>query len=466
MVIGWFVFGFGSLLVLADATLAVEDEKPSESIQMVIDLIGEKDKEFRAAGLDQVRTGAAGTGTSGTGATKLFAAQLVKLGASAQVDLLGALADRGDAVARPAVIGLLASSPDANVRAAAILALGKLGEPADLPLLVKSLSAGSDAEQYAARWSLTQLRGEAVSDALAADLKTAAPSVKAALIEALAARRASGAAPAFVAASVDDSAQVRGAAMAALGELGGPEQIAAMLPGVLKAEKGAERDAAEKNVALVCSRIEDEDRRAGALIKALDGVKPAQRDQLLSLVGRVGGKKLISFVADIATGKDVSRRRLGIDALSKWPDASVADKLLDVANHATDPAERSQAFQGYVKISATRDSRTDRQRLDRMREAIKMAKTPEEQALVINRARTAYDVDTLRFVLPFVDQPPFAKVACETIVELAHHREIRDPNKAEFDKALDEVIKISKDPTVIDRAERYKKGETWSKPAK
>src|SRR5207253_3188535 len=127
--------------------------------------------------------------------------------------------------------------------------------------------------------------------------------------------------PAFIAAAVDDNAQVRGAAMAALGQIGQPEQLAAMLPGVLKAGKGGERDNAEKNVALVCSRIENEDQRGDALIKALASVDAASRDQLLALIGRVGGKKLINFVAEIATSEDVARRKLGIDALSKWPDA-------------------------------------------------------------------------------------------------------------------------------------------------
>jgi hypothetical protein len=298
---------------------------------------------------------------------------------------------------------------------------------------------------------------------LAAEAKNSAPAVKAALIEVLATRRAVSELPAFVLATVDDNAQVRSAAMNALGQIGRPEQIAEMLPGVLKAEKGGERDAAEKNVALVCSRIDNEDRRGEAVIKALDGMGAGQRDQLLSLVGRVGGKKLINFVAEIATGSDVARRQLGIDALSKWPDASAADKLLEITNGATDPAERAQAFQGYVKISATRDKRNDRQRLDRMKQAMKVAKTPEEESLVINRCRTAYDVETLRFVLPYVDQPQFAQLACETIVELAHHREIRDPNKAEFDKALDKVIQTSKNAVVVERANRYKKGETWSR---
>jgi hypothetical protein len=144
----------------------------------------------------------------------------------------------------------------------------------------------------------------------------------------------------------------------------------------------------------------------------------------------------------------------------------VADKLLEIANKTSDPAERAQAFQGYVKIAASRDKRTDRQRLDRMQQAMKAARTPEEQLLVINRSRTAYDVGTLRFVLPYVDEPQFADVACDTIVELAHHREIRDPNKTEFDAALDKVIATSKDPVAVERANAYKRGETWSRQAK
>ena len=101
-----------------------------------------------------------------------------------------------------------------------------------------------------------------------------------------------------------------------------------------------------------------------------------------------------------------------------------------------------------------------------MKEAIKAAKTPEEQLLVINRTRTAYAVESGRFMLPYVDEPQFAQVACESIVEIAHHREVRDPNKSEFDKALDKIMQITKDPVVVDRAQRYKRGETWERPKK
>lgn len=449
------------LSVLTTSILPAEDRTSDELVKLIVKLIQDPDREFRAAGLEKVRTSA-----KGAAATQLFAAQLKNLDAAGQTALLSALADRGDATARTAILELASASKEGQVRADAISTLGSLGGVADLPLLIKTMSTASGPEQAAARQSLVQLKGDAINKSLVSEMKSAAPNVKGALIEILATRRASSEAPALIAATMDDNAQVRSAAMSALGQIGGPEQIAQMLPGVLKAQKGGERDNAERNVTMICARIDNEDQRGTQIIEALKKTNAADRDELLSLVGRVGGKKLINFVGDIASEKDPARRQLGIDALSKWPDASVADKLLEIASKATDPAERRLAFQAYVKIAATRDNRTDKQRLDRLKEAMKAAKTPEEQLLVINRTRTAYAVESVRFMLPYVDEPQFAQVACESIVEIAHHREVRDPNKAEFDKALDKIIAVTKDPVVVDRAQRYKRGETWERPKK
>jgi hypothetical protein len=74
-------------------------------------------------------------------------------------------------------------------------------------------------------------------------------------------------------------------------------------------------------------------------------------------------------------------------------------------------------------------------------------------------------IDTLRFVLPYLEKPEYAQEACATIVELAHHRKLREPNKAEFDKALDAVILLCKDTDLVTRAKRYKKGQTWERRA-
>ncbi len=93
-----------------------------------------------------------------------------------------------------------------------------------------------------------------------------------------------------------------------------------------------------------------------------------------------------------------------------------------------------------------------------------MCKADDQRKLMLKRASAIRSVETLHFILPYLDQPAFAEQACESIVELAHHRGLREPNKAEFHQALDRVIATSKDAVVIDRANRYKRDQTWVRP--
>ena len=42
------------------------------------------------------------------------------------------------------------------------------------------------------------------------------------------------------------------------------------------------------------------------------------------------------------------------------------------------------------------------------------------------------------------------------VVELAHSKMLREPNKEEFARALDRVIALCKDKSLVDRAKQYK----------
>jgi hypothetical protein len=61
----------------------------------------------------------------------------------------------------------------------------------------------------------------------------------------------------------------------------------------------------------------------------------------------------------------------------------------------------------------------------------------------------------LRFLLPYLDRPSLAQTAGASITELGRHKELRDPNKAEFIPALQQVLKTDKDATVQEQAGRY-----------
>ncbi len=439
--------------------LQAADEAGADLVKLVVNLLGEKDKDLRAVGLEQVRSDA-----KGADATRQFAAQLPKLPAESQVALLGALADRGDAAARPALLALLDAAPPEPVFVAALAALGPLGEPTDLTRLIAALSAPSKARQAAARASLVNLRGEAVPALIANELKAAPAALRIALVEILVARHARQAVGEILPLSVDKDPAVRMAAMSALGQMAGGEQITAMLPGVLKAEKGAEREAAEKCVMFACARTSDPERRAEPVLAGWGGLSPADRLTVLPTLGRVGGSAVLAIVEAAIADSDAQRHAAGIRALCNWPDAAIAPRLIELVRSDDHPEHRTLALAALTRVAPLPDKRSGDEKLEVLKTAMSLSTRDEERNQVLRRASAVRTLPTLHFIVSYLDEPACAQQACESIVEMAHHREFREPNKAEFDMLLDQVIAKSQDPVVVDRAGRYQKGQTWVRP--
>jgi hypothetical protein len=214
----------------------------------------------------------------------------------------------------------------------------------------------------------------------------------------------------------------------------------------------------------VCERIADPDKRAEPLIQAIDELKPDEQAIILSTLGRIGGASALKRIEAAIADKDAKQRDFGIRSICNWPDASIAPRLIELATSAESPEHRTAALRALIRVAPLADKRTDAERLEMLDKAMKMAERDEERKLVLQRARAVRTVETLRYLMPYVDDAKLAEMACESVVELAHHRALRDANKDEFHKALDKVIATSKDAVVLDRANRYKRGETWVRP--
>lgn len=449
----WVIFGCTALVCGAAVQLRAQDE----AVTLIVDLLKEQDKDIRALAFEQIRTQA-----KGEAATLKFADLLPTLPPETQVGLLSALATRGDAAAAPAVRNLFTDTKDGAVRIAAIEALGFLGSAEDAELLVKLLATGDKAQQAAARASLMRLPGEAASAAIVGEMQQAAVPQRVSLIEILTTRRAG--IPELLDAAVDGDPAVRSAAMMALGEMATPQHLPGMLPGVLKAEPGKERVAAERAIAKVCHRIADQQQQAAPLLAAMEDLPAADRTALLPALGRVGGPAALPAVEKAFQDADPEVHAAGLTALCNWPDGSVATRLLEQARTEEHAEHRTLARKALIRVAPLKDSRSDERRLDMLRTTFAMCQDDGERKLVLRRASSVRTVETLRFVQQYLDHPTFAQEACETVVELAHHRGLREPNKTEFDSALTRVIEISQDATVVDRAQRYKKGQTWVPP--
>ena len=448
---------WGFLFVGVAGGLAQTDAE----FEMVVTCLKDRDKEMRSVGLELVRAG-----LEGEQATKRLVALLPDLPPESQGELITALADRGDVTARDAILEYANGEAGSPARVAAIRAIGYLGNAADVPLLVKRIAEGPEEERNTATAALTRLQGNDVLPAIVAEMHKAEPPMQIALIEILTNRRALPTLAQILKLALSDNADVRGAAMGALSDLGGPEHIEGMVAGVLHAKPDRERDAAEKAVSTVCNRIEDADRRAEPLLAAYKKLPASDQRELLSLLGRVGGTETLQIVERAIASDEPTMHGLGIRALCNWPDASVMPRLVELARNDKHDAHRLSALRALIRLASFEgDGRTNAERLEMLGKAMELATRYEEQFYILDRARTILDIEALRFVVPYMNKPPYEERACLSVVELAHHRGLREPHKQEFDAALDKVIELSQDNIVVDRARRYKKGETWVRPA-
>ena len=252
--------------------------------------------------------------------------------------------------------------------------------------------------------------------------------------------------------------------MAGLGQLAGAKEIPGMVQGVLKAPGGPERQAAERALLTVCNRVKSEDENAEPLLDAMETLSDAERQSMLPTLGRTGGVRALKSIESTIADQDPALHDLGIRALCNWPNATIARRLIELAESEEHDAHRSLALRTLIRVAPLADGRTDEQKLALLVQAEGMCTRDEERQLILERAAAIRTLESLRFIVPRLEEPKFAQQAAESIVELAHHRGLREPNKAEFDVVLDRVLEISDDPTVRDRATRYKNGQTWNRP--
>ncbi len=449
-----FLFASISLTLLFAHCLPARAD--DDLVKTVSDLVSDKDKDVRAVGLEQVRDE-----VKGPEATRRFAALLPKLSPDGQIGLLGALAERGDAAAKPAVLELFGKS-QGDVRGAAIRALGALGDKDDVPRLTKLLDdADSDKDAVAA---ITRLHGEDINAALCAEMKTASPGQRVKLVQLLVARHAIDSVPTLLDAAKDADAGVRIAALEGLGQLAGPDGVAKLAHLILDAKDPTAREEAEKALMLIAGRDPKvkPDERAIPLLKVMSGLSEKEQTELLPALGRIGGAPALKVIEAGLAGKDSARRAAALRGLCNWPDGSVAPRLVELALATDNPTDRKLLVDALIRVAPLPDKqRSAAERLAMLEKGFELASSRDQKAMALKRTSAILSIETLRFVAPYMDQPDFTVVAAKAVVELAHHKELRQPNEAEFDTALNKVLKLSKDPEVLLRANHYLKGETW-----
>ena len=449
-----------ALVIACGAVRTHAADASPEAIDLVIDLLRDEDPGRRAIGVEAVRHG-----VRGAVATRRFAELLAQVDAGRQAALLAALSERGDVAAVPATTAIVVAATDPAVRGAAYRVLGTLGGAAEVPMLVGGLAVPG-AEQAAALRALQMIRGPQAAAAIreAAASVSQPPATRAALLRILAERRDRAALPVFVTAAAAEDDGLRRAALESLARLGGAAEVAGVVQAVLAAAPGGDRDVAERALVAICTTNPGHPAAAEGFLTRFRDASDTEREALLPALARVGGPGTLAVVDALVADADSSRRRLGLKALSLWPDASVAGRLLDQLGRTDDAAERDVLVGGLIRIAPRPDNGlNDAGRLDLLRKTMDLCRRDEDRARVLERANAIRTIEALRFVAGYLDNPTLAQPACLSVVELAHHQKLREDHKPEFTTALDKVIATAKNAEHVERAQAYKAGKTWER---
>jgi len=318
-------------------------------------------------------------GIPGPQPTLLLATALPDLPSSSQVLLIRAMADRADAAARAAVMKAC-SSEDAGVRAAALEALGTLGDATSIPVLIEAATTGTDTERASARTSLVALRGEGVDEALIARASGADAREQVESITALTARAVTEAVPALLKDAGSEKREVRVAAVAGLRELADAQHVPPLVDLLANADAG-DRDEVRKMLVAVARRCKVEKHASQGIVAKLDAGTQS-RSSLLSALGELGDDSGLAALRKALGDSDPDMRRTAIVALSGWPNVRPLPDLLRVAQSRENATHQVLALRGYVDLVGRADSMAPDEKLKCYETALSLASNVAEKRRV------------------------------------------------------------------------------------
>ena len=283
------------------------------------------------------------------GLSTTLAAQLPTFNPSTQAAVIAALGNRGDAAVVPA-LSTATQHTEAEVRSAAILALGRLPGTPETAHLLAGIAAGDNVDDAKiARQSLARLSGPGVSERVIEGATSGEQPLRVVYLEQLSYHQSPASVSLLLGTRQDPSPAIRSAALNALAEVGSPAEQRAILDWTIAATHATEQARALRALATVTLRDPDITRRSLIIIDAIEKAEPAIATRLLPVLSRISGANSAEVASRLALRNDPKLSTAAIALLSRWSDGDGLGPLVKVAETTNDPLTRSRAIEGVVR---------------------------------------------------------------------------------------------------------------------
>jgi HEAT repeat protein len=359
-----------------------------------------------------------------------LAAELEKAPPERAALVILAMADRSETVKLAAVLKA-AESGNAQVRLAAIGALGRVGNGTCLaPLLEVALESDPELSS-AAKAALVSLPGETVDQDIVSRLAKAEGKTYPLLIELVGARRIE-ASEALLKALKHSDAAVRASALTSLGNTASQKYLSVLITQVVTPASPDDAAAAQAALKTAAIRMPDREGCAAEIATALDKAPLPTKTVLLETLGAVQGPKALAAVGAAAKSPDPALQDIGSRLLGEWTTADAAPVLLAVAKGGG--KYQTRALRGYIGI-AQKFLMTEEQRAKMCTSAFELAKQPAERKLIMDVLKRYPNLEMLRAAVQAMENPELKKDASEAALAISQKLPKTDEVKAILSKA-------------------------------
>ncbi|MDR1269138.1 MAG: HEAT repeat domain-containing protein, partial [Planctomycetaceae bacterium] len=424
-----------------------------DGIDLLVAQLNSESPKFFGVGLKAGRELPAGNAV-----TKAMVEQLGKqsdpLRKSKLVRSIGDRKDKESRVVSLPAISEFAKSGEVVVRVAAIDSLRNIGDPSVLPILIDAANQTDSPEvAKAAENTLRNLPGKEIDDAVVGLLEKGNAATKITAIGLVEDRRIISAYPLLKKGLLDTDAGVRKAAIDALGQTAGIEDLPILLDVLDKAKSEEEAEKILVVLKSACTRL-PQDAASSEVLKLFADGSTAMKINLLDLLKEIGGAKAMEIANQYAWGDDAELKDKATAILGQWRSPQdlqlIAAACLKLAKESKENKFKVRGLRGYIRL-ARQFSMSEEQRLQICQEVYDLADRDEDKVLIFDVFARNPSLKVLGVAVQYLDNEKFKEKAAESIVTIGEKLQGKSPQTAD---AMKKVIFQSRNDNIKERAKR------------
>jgi HEAT repeat protein len=341
---------------------------------------------------------------------------------------------------------------DVAVRVAAIDALQNVGDASVVAVLIEAANQTEEKSvSDAAKNTLATLPGKEVDEAIVGLLEGDNSAIRVTAIKLVAERRIFSASPVLVKALRDSDATVSEAAVSALGQIAGIEDLPVLLGLLREASSEGEATKILNVLKSACTRF-SQDAAAAEVAKALEGSSTSLKTQLLDLLKEIAGNKSLEIVSGFAWGDDADMRNVATRILGEWRSPPDLDRLAEACLKLAKESEeyKVRGLRSYIRLARQFDMPEER-KLSMCQEVFDLADKDAEKALIFDVYARIVTLNSLEKASSYLDHATLRERAADATVTIGEKLQVKD---AKIAAAMKKVLEVSSNNPVKARAQR------------